>query len=410
MVKALTRQNQQVVYLYVASLLGLLLGLLSSIVNTRFVSPSDYGDVRYVQNIIQFLASLLLFGYFLSGSRLLALSKSEKESKEIRGGMILILCASTIVLFILLYLCSLFFGDSPKISHLFLLSIPVCGFPLFNNYINTTAQGDNHIGRLALSRLLPYLIYIPTAYYIFSSYGASSESLILLQWGIYTFTLLIIIISTKPRFSNLKRTFSSLNKENKSYGLQLYYGSLAMLATNYIAGISLGYFNEDNINVGFYTLALTVVSPLSMLPSIIGTTYFKEFATMNKIPSKVLKATIVITILTCILYIALIQPLVNLLYSEAYSKVGLYASIMSVGFSIHGVGDMLNRYLGSHGQGRCIRNSSYACGIFKIIGFTLFVYLWDINGALITNILSSSAYFFVLLFYYYRFVRAKVKA
>ena len=48
-------------------------------------------------------------------------------------------------------------------------------------------------------------------------------------------------------------------------------------------------FNEDNTEVGFYTLALTVTTPLSTLPAIIGTTYFKQFATQPRIPSKVLK-------------------------------------------------------------------------------------------------------------------------
>ena len=75
--KHLSKHNTQVLYLYVSTLLGSLLGFATSIVNTHFLSESDYGDVRYVQNLITLLASLLLFGYFLSGSRLLALSKVE---------------------------------------------------------------------------------------------------------------------------------------------------------------------------------------------------------------------------------------------------------------------------------------------------------------------------------------------
>ena len=63
-----TKQTKQVVILYASTLSGVLLGVVASIINTRFLSPADYGDVRYVQNIINFIASLLLFGYFLSGS------------------------------------------------------------------------------------------------------------------------------------------------------------------------------------------------------------------------------------------------------------------------------------------------------------------------------------------------------
>ena len=53
---------------------------------------------------------------------------------------------------------------------------------------------------------------------------------------------------------------------------------------------------------------------------------------------------------------------------------------------------MINRYLGSHGQGIAIKNSSFACGLLKVGGYIGLVYLWNIEGALITNILSSLIY------------------
>lgn len=84
-----SKQRKQVVLLYLSTILGVLVGVLASIVNTRFLAPPEYGDVRYVQNIINFIASLLLFGYFLSGSRLLALSDSEERSRNIRGGNVI---------------------------------------------------------------------------------------------------------------------------------------------------------------------------------------------------------------------------------------------------------------------------------------------------------------------------------
>ena len=93
-----TKQTKQVVILYASTLSGVLLGVVASIINTRFLSPADYGDVRYVQNIINFIASLLLFGYFLSGSRLLAISSGESESRRIRGCMIVILGGALVVL------------------------------------------------------------------------------------------------------------------------------------------------------------------------------------------------------------------------------------------------------------------------------------------------------------------------
>lgn len=400
----ITKSNTQVVVLYVSTLLGIILGVMSSIVNTRFLNPDDYGDVRYVQNIINFVASLLLFGYFLSGSRLLALSNNEHYSKRIRGAMCVILAIASLVLVLSCVGCFMGHLSKSNVANLFLISIPVCFYPLFLNYVNTTAQGDNHIGRLSIARLFPSLLYVPVGYIIFKIYGATSELMILLQWGIYTVVLFLVIISTKPSFNNLKPIFKDLQNENKTYGMQLYIGSLVMCATNYIAGITIGIFNPDNTEVGFYTLALTVTGPLSSLPAIIGTAYFKQFATQSKIPDKVMKFTIGITIISCLGFIAIIRPLVTLLYSEAYASVGFYAMILAIGFSFHGIGDMINRYLGSHGQGKSIKNASIANGVVKVFGYTVLVYFFSTIGALVTTLVCDFIYSIVLCVYYKRFI------
>lgn len=57
--KSQSKQKQQVILLYFTTMVGVVLGVLASVINTRFLSPADYGDVRYVQNIINFIASLL---------------------------------------------------------------------------------------------------------------------------------------------------------------------------------------------------------------------------------------------------------------------------------------------------------------------------------------------------------------
>lgn len=400
----ISKQNKQVLLLFVSTLGGTFLGLLSSIINTRFIDPVDYGDVRYVQNIITFISTLLLLGYFLSGSRLLALSKHEMFSRKVRGAMITILAIASCVLVLSILFCAFMHRSNGVILHLFLIASPISFSYLFTNYINTTAQGDNHIGRLATARLLPTLIYVIIAFVIYSVYGANSDKMIMLQNGLPTIVLLLIIISTKPAFRNLKPIFADLNRENKNYGFQLYVGSLVMVASNYLAGIFLGQFNTDNTQVGLYTLALTVSSPLSFLPSIIGTTYFKQFASQSKIPSKVFKYTLIITVFSFVFYILFIRYIIDLLYPEKYSQVGVYSSWLALGFCVHGLGDMVNRFLGSHGKGKEIRNASIGNGIFKILGFIILVYYFNIMGAIVTQVCCSVIYASFMFFYYRKFV------
>jgi len=400
--------RRQITTLYVSTLGGTLLGVLASIVNTRYLAPADYGDVRYVQNIINFVATFLILGYFLSGARLMALSDDRQYVGRIKGMMIVILAIACIVLSIAMPVNYFLHTDRPAVAMLFLVSMPVCFTPLLLNYIEQTTEGDNQIGHLAASRILPYLLYVPTAFLIYSYFGATSTRMVLLQWGIYSAVYIVIIIATKPLFRQLKPIWKKLNEENRSYGIQLYIGSLVMVSTNYLAGISLGYFNEDNSEVGFYTLALTVTSPLTALPTIVGTTYFKKFAKQSFIPKKVIIATVGMTALTCVIFVLLIRPIVVFLYSERYAVVGAYASILSVAYCLHGLGDMFNRYLCSHGQGVSVRNASIINGVFKVVGYTVLVALFNTSGAIATTILCDTVYFSCLIYYYIRFTKQSV--
>lgn len=404
----LTKQKKQILVLYASTFIGMMLGMLSSIVNTKFMPPTDYGDVRYVQNIINFIAAFLLFGYFLSGSRLLALSANVVHSRRIKGVMVIILSAACTVLCLSMVVCFLLHTQKPSVATLFIVSMPVCFYPLFLNYVDQTAAGDNQIGRLALARLLPYLIYVPLAFCLYSVFGATSTRMILLQWGVYSAVYIVIIASTKPLFRNLRPVWDDLKRENRQYGIQLYAGSLVMVATNYLAGISLGYFNADNSEVGFYTLALTVTAPLAYLPSIVGTTYFKKFATQPCIPGRVILYTAILTLASLLAFLLIIRPTVIMLYSERYAIVGTYASFLAFGFCIHGMGDMFNRYLCSHGQGVSVRNASIANGIFKILGYIILVAIFNTNGAIATTILCDVVYCLCLVFYYIRFTQTAV--
>ena len=403
----LSKQYKQVILLYGSSVLGLLIGVLNSVLNTRSLEPVLYGDVRYVQNIISFVSSLLLFGYFVSGSRLLALSKDEQYSRRIRGVMCVILAITIFVVMLTmtcLYLISVAEGKD-NMSILYLIAIPCCGNVLMLNYINTTSQGDNHIGRISLARLLPSALYFCIAFFVYKYFGATPARMLAIFNGTAVIILFLVIASTKPSFVDLKESFRLLREENKTYGFNVYLGSLVAVSTGYLSGITLGQFCEDNTNVGFYTLAMTLATPLSMLPSIIGTTYYKQFASQFKMSRKVLLGSICLTGLSCLVFVLFIKYVVLLLYNDSYSSVSVYASWLAIGYSMHGLGDMFNRFLGSHGLGKELRNGAVVSGVIKIAGSFLLVYFFKIEGAVTTMIISSVAYLLMMVYYYSKFVK-----
>ena len=400
----MSKSKRQVLALYAATFVGAILNFVASKVNTDVLDTVAYGNVRYVMNIIQLLSWVVLFGWFMSGSRLLALSNDPKRSARIRGMLICYLGVAAALLAVGTAVAGLLHGA--ELRMLFLCALPVCFYPLLTNYMNTTAQGDNHIFRLALARVLPVMCFIPVALLVYRRVDVDSHTVLWLHWGVCSVVLVAIVISTCPSFRNLKPLFADIRKENRDYGIHLYYGSLAMVATNYLSGVTLGIFGDDNANVGFFTLALSLAQPISYLPGIVGTTFFKRFVHEPCIPRRVMWLTLAITLLSCLGFVLLIGPVVGL-YDASYHVVARYAAWLAVGFSLHGVGDMINRYLGSHGQGRSIRNSSFACGAVKIVGSFLLVWLWSVEGAVLTTVLSSAVYTLTLYLNYRRFVNSK---
>ena len=398
----LSKSKIQVSYLYLSTLLGILIGVFVSIINTRYLDPINYGDVHYVQNIINFFSGLLLFGYFTSGCRLLAIANNQKESNEIKGVMIVILGITILIMMMIMAICGIvhsFIFHKP-FSHLFFYVIPFSGYALCLNYINTSSQGDNSIGTIALARLLPSVVYLAAIAIVFNTFGASSSLALLINTGISFIILTFLILHNHPSFNNLKDSWNKLKEENKRYGFHVYLGSVSNVSVQYVAGVTLGLFATNNVNVGYYSLALTATAPLMMLPNVIGTTYFSRFAKQDKIDDKVIVATLAMSALTLVGFIILIYPVVEVLFNEQYQIVAIYASFLAIASTMHGLGDVFNRFLGAHGKGKELRNGAFISGSVALAGYTGGVYLWGINGAIATRIAFAATYLVMMLYYY----------
>ena len=387
------------IILYFSSLISVVVGVGTSVLNTHSLSVADYGDVRYINNFMNFFSSIFLFGFFVSGSRLLAITTNSIKRRKINGAMIIMLSIASLSSVISLFLCSLG-HNSQHLCSLFLYSLPVSFAPLLLNYVNNTFQGENRIINLSIARCLPSILYLFIAFVIYKYVHVTSVLMILLQNGILILVLVSCIIYTKPLFAGLKDVFKELFVENKRYGIHVYLGSVFAVGFSYLAGIFLGIFNSDNTDVGFYTLALTISNPLMILPSIVGTSYFKEFATSRTIKKKLLLVTAGFSFLSLILYIVLIYPVVIFLYDESYIPVAKIAIFLAFASVLHGLGDTFNRFLGAHGAGKCLRNGAFITGGILLIGNVMFIYLWGINGAILTRILSSLAYLLSMVYYY----------
>ena len=400
------------IILYISSFISVIIGVGTSVLNTHSLTVTEYGDVRYINNFISFFSSIFLFGFFISGARLLAITKDKTHRREINGIMIIMLGIASIMTCLAMSFCYVFHLYSSKIqlANLFLISVPICSSQLMLNYINNTFQGENRIINLSIARCIPGLLYLLLGYIIYQNISASSSLMLLLQNGILLVVNIANILYTKPSFNNLGPRFRELWEENKRYGIQVYLGSMFAVSFSYLAGIFLGIFGDDNSDVGFFMLATTIVTPLTILPAIVGTSYFREFASVDKINNKLLRGTVILSVVSFLGFILLVYPVVYILYDDSYSTVASIAIFLSFGSISHGVGDMFNRFLGAHGMGKSLRNGAIICGAILLSGNIILVYFWGTTGAILTRVLASLSYLLSMIYYYLSFRQSCIKA
>lgn len=386
-----------------ATVASALLGILTSVLNTYFLPPDLFGDVKYVGNLISFCSGFLLLGYFVSGCRLIAIEKNERIIREFKGVLILILGITSLLLVgsvVILAGWNAFLGNR-AMAIMFLVSIPVCASPLLQNYINTVLPGDNQIGMISFSRIAPSVLYLMVAFLVFRIWGATPVVMILLLHGSIVTVCLFVIASERPSFRHLRQRFRQLNVENRQYGIQVYWGSVCGVSLGYLAGITLGWFGKDNTEVGLFSLALAITGPLAMLPMIIGTVFFRRFANSNRIESRVIWFTLLLTSGSFLAFALLIHPLVSLLYSKDYASVAGYSIWLAGGACLNGIGDMFNRFLGAHAKGKELRNGAIMCGMILLVGNLAGVYFFGIQGAIQTRNLAYLVYCALMIYYYH---------
>ncbi|PIV23791.1 MAG: hypothetical protein COS40_03320 [Deltaproteobacteria bacterium CG03_land_8_20_14_0_80_45_14] len=403
---AMRKKTKQVGILYVSMLLSIFVGICVSIVNTRLLGPEHYGDLKFLQNLFSFVVVFLTLGIFISGSRLLAKNEDQTERSRLIGNLFLCAAMVSSAFIVILFFFSFLEG---RIFHndlgrtIRMVSPLLFVFP-FQLCLESIMQGDNRIYDLSIFRIGPSLLYLLCA--ILFNYFVPLSLISALSIQLATLSLLVVfmLFRLKPRYDHVKKYMAAIWEENKTYGFHVYIGVLAGVATGQIAGISIGYF-IDNTNVGFYSLAVTISMPLTMLPGVVGTTFFKDFASRDFIPKKVTVVTVLLSSGSLLVFLLVIKKVIVLLYPREFIVAVPLAYSVSIGCVLYGFGDFINRFLSAQGLGRELRNSAFVVGISNVLGFVLLVYFFGVKGAAFTKILSGFAYFSQMYYHYKTFVR-----
>ncbi len=401
---------RQVTSLFAVNIFIIPLSIVSNIFITRFLGPEAFGDFKFLFYIFSLGMVIFTFGFFQAGNRALVLNSNPENNREYYGSMLIILGGLFIILAVSLLIYAMV---DHNISEKGLRTMLICIIPfswifLLMNYFEVLFQADNKISLLAKSRLYPKIIFFIVVLILYLAFNTYKWNRLAIIWILFLATHIIgflyIVYKVNPSFKNAKKRIGEIWVYNKTFGFNVYYGTLFNVALSGLSALLISYFGINNAGVGYYALAITITDPLSFIPNVIATTHYKDFSTKTSIERRLLLITIGVSVSALLLCWILVGPFIRIFYGPEFNSVISLTYIVSFGVILNGFGDFYNRFLGAHGHGKALRNSAIIVGLVILVcNFTLIPKFGE-TGAAYTRALSGLTYIISMLWFYRRMV------
>lgn len=398
---------RQVASLFSVNIIGIPLGVVTNIIVTKYLGSQLFGDYKFICSVFNFAALIATFGFFQAGNRAIVISKNRNTIRSFYGALLIILS----VLFFLMSIGLLLYIQIDEnitekgLTSFFTCIIPMGFITLWSILYETVLPADNQIDLLAKMRLYPKIINIVIAcllYFLASELPWSKLLVILLLYnGSQLILYIYMICSLKPSFWNWRNSIKEIYNHNKSFGFNVYLGSLFAVGFSYFTEIFISYFGSNNVDVGFYSLALTFTQPLTLIPVTIATTHYKSFASSSKVSRKLLFTTLLLSSMSLIGLWVLIPPFIKFCYGEEFIPVIGINFFVCIGAFFYGMGDFYNRFVQAKGYGSRLRNASFFVGFTTLTCNILFIPSYGAYGAAYSRIITGVVYL-LIIFYYYR--------
>ena len=403
---------RQVVSLFSVNLVIIPLSIVSNIFITRFLGAESFGDFKFIFYVFSLAMVLFTFGFFQAGNRALVLNSSVEKAREYYGTMLIVLFGLFIILSLSLLIYAFIDSNISEkgLRNMLIGLLPFSWIFLLMNYFEVLFQADNRINLLAKSRLYPKIIFFIVILAMYIAFININNNKDRLTWvwimfiGSHILGYSYIVYKINPLFSNIKARMYDIWHFNKSYGFNVYAGTIFNVALSSLSGLLISYFGVNNAGVGYYALAITISEPLSFIPNVIATTHYKDFSTSKGVARRLFLVTLGISVSALLLCWILVGPFVSIFYGKEFNPVISLTFIVSIGVIFNGFGDFFNRFLGAHGEGKALRNSAIIVGfVILICNFTLIPY-FGATGAAYTRVLSGLIYILSMVWFYRRLV------
>lgn len=402
-----SKPAKQTSMLYGSQIIVLFVGIFTSVINTRFLGPVDYGILAFILAIISFISLFFEFGFFSAGARLLALANNEKEERCLIGGLLVITIGIALSFSLSIFVFS-FFVDSifnTEIGGILrFVSVLVSIYP-FQYLLQQICQGANKITTMSAYNVMPKIWYLIGALILITFFKLTIFLALLLSLLSLIFATVLVISYLKPNFYDLMRYIKLIWKETKEYGFHVYLGRVASMSTFDLDKMLISYF-VNTTSLGFYSISVALTTPMVLLPRSLATSLFKDFAQRDRISRKVIYFNFIF-LLSCVAALALLSKyIVILLYSEKFLSVVPLILPLAFANLFRGMIQPYNMFLGANGEGKALQNTAFILTGCNLVGNFILIPYYGALGAAYASLFALSINYFVHIHYYHKYIRS----
>ena len=407
----LSRTGRQTSTLYLSQIIALFLGVFTGIINTRVLGPEGYGILAFFLAITSFTVLFFRFGFFSASGLLIAQAKEERKERELAGASIVIafligISYSFFILILSFFVDDIFhtnIGWILRYTSFMLIALP------FTFLIPQVGRGMNKIERMSLFNVIPKVIYLLGALMLLKIIQIEPFHFILLSIFSTIIVVFVVMRLFRPLFNNIRENLKEIWKKNKEYGFHLYLGQIADQSTYQLDRIFITYF-VSTTQLGFYSLAMAITTPMVGLSSSLTSSLYKGFVDRDRIPKKVIYYNF-LWLAACVIGLAIFGKfIVVTLFTENFlAAVPLILPLALAGF-FQGMYQSYNRFLGAKGKGKWMRNISITQSIFNLIGNFFLILYWGAMGAAIASAIATLIAYLGHIYYYRKYMRFPEKA
>ncbi|MES2851255.1 MAG: hypothetical protein V4685_19560 [Bacteroidota bacterium] len=401
-VKFLEKHSSKI--LFAATLGATGLSFAGTVLNSSLLGDTKFGDWKYLQSFVVLISYLTNFGLYFSGGRLIAATNNPLKIRTYKGYLVYFALGGLGVIILTLLVCGLFFPKllSDSLFHVALVMMPLFFIHPLGFYFEAVYQGQKKLLGLAAYRFLPSFFYVLLLYSLKSLSEGSIYYNALLMYGSSFIVCMVLLKTDSPVFKWGTSEWKDLKMQHKSFGVQLYWGGLWSVGVIYLLPILVGFFNIDNKEVGHYSLALSFIMPLAILPSIVGTSNYKRYITARVIPKENFRKVVISCLVMQVLLFLCVDYMIGLFLAPEYKDVAMLIKIGSTGAILHGFADFVNKFLLAKGESKYMKKTSIIVGIVQLVSSLVLIKYFSSTGGIIAKSLGSLTLFLMLYIFYYK--------